>query len=147
MSPLPLKLPTFVYCRDGKYYEDLVYQDFPTRRDWFICFDPDEPAEFVLKEEAWRGGFKPENILKHRGFDEKVLARLVNGRKDAHRRFFGELHGTTEREKALGCHNALSWFLIFRKGAPLPSPQEHDSCAEIWPIYPNKAGVYFGVKS
>lgn len=138
-------LPTFVRCVDGKFYQDLVYQDFPERRAWFICFGADEPAEIVVRESDYRN-LRPEEILKRRGFGGCVTA-LANGRKDPHMRFFGcEANVLTKAETPIEGHAAVSWFIVFRKGVPLPAPNKYDSCAEIYPFFPNRAGVYFGDK-
>lgn len=130
-------VPTFTRCADGKWYQDLVYQDFPSRRAWFICFSAKEPAEFVVREETYKE-LTPRDILKLRGFDSCVKG-LANGRILPHRRFFGE-----EAGKPVDCHTALSWWLVLKKGVPLPAPTGHDSCVEIYPYFPNKPGVYFG---
>lgn len=140
-----MNLPTFVRCADGKFYEDLVYQDFPERRAWFVCFDPKEPAEIVVRESDYRN-MPPIEILKRRGFGACVVA-LVNGRKDPHRRFFGvEVNVITKAETPIEGHAAVSWFIVFKKGVPLPTPNQFDSCAERYPFFPNKPGVYFGDK-
>ena len=132
-------LPTFVRAADGRWYEDLVYQDHPLRRAWFVCFDPDEPAEIVVRAD-YLANMAARDILRHRGFD-KCLRAIVNGRKDPHKRFFGPQEGQTP----VG-FDAVSWFLVFRSGVPLPTPSEHDSCVEIWPVFPNRPGAYFGDK-
>lgn len=134
--------PTFVRASDGKYYQDLVYQDHPLRRGWFLCFDADEPAEFVLRVSEYQAGVSARDVLSHRGFDLCVRA-IVNGRKDPHHRFFG----CDEKGMPMQGATAISWFLIFRKGVPLPTPNKYDSCVEIYPFFPNKVGVYFGDKS
>lgn len=133
-----VKLPVFVRCADGKFYEDLVYQDSPLRRAWFICFDDKEPAEIVVRASE-QSDMGPRDILRARGFDA-CLKTLLPGRKDKHKRFFGvEADGTP-----IEGHEAISWFLVFKKGVPLPNPTSHDSCVESYPIFPNKPGVYFG---
>lgn len=135
------KLPTFVRAADGKFYQDLVYQDSPLRRAWFICFDPDEPAEIVIRADEQSAGAGPRDILRARGFG-LCLKGIMAGRKDKHMRFFGvEADGTP-----LEGHEAISWFLLFKKGVPLPAPNAHDSCVDIFPFFPNKPGVYFGDK-
>lgn len=131
------KLPTFVRCKDGKFYEDLVYQDSPLRRAWFICFDDKEPAEIVVRASE-QGDMGPRDILRARGFDA-CLKGVLPGRKTKHKRFFG-----VEDGKPVDGHDAISWFLVFKKGAALPNPNGHDSCVEIYPFFPNKPGVYFG---
>ncbi len=138
-----VKLPTFVRCEDGKFYQDLVYQDSPLRRAWFICFDDKEPAELVMRASE-KGDMDARTLLRIRGFDKCVKA-IFNGRKDKHMRFFGcERNAITGEETPVDGHEAISWFLVFNKGVPLPTPRGHDSCVEIFPFFPNKEGVYFG---
>jgi len=134
------KLPTFTRCADGKWYEDLVYQDSPLRRAWFICFDDREPAELVVKADKNPDVSVARMILNARGFGLCVKGLMI-GRKDKHDRFFGPIEG----EKPEG-FPAVSWFIVFKKGVPLPTPSAHDSCAQIFSIFPNKDGVYFGDK-
>ena len=137
------KLPTFAKCADGKYYEDLVYQDSPLRRAWFICFSDKEPAEIVVRADE-QGDMDARSILQARGFSSCVKG-IMPGRKTKHMRFFGvERNVLTGEEKPVDGHEAISWFLIFKKGVPLPAPSSHDSCTEIYPFFPNKEGVYFG---
>ncbi len=133
------KLPTFVRCADGKFYQDLVYQDSPLRRAWFICFDDKEPAEIVIKADE-QGDIDARTILQARGF-ASCLKGIMPGRKTKHMRFFG-----VEDGKPVDGHEAISWFLIFKKGAPLPAPSSHDSSTEIYPFFPNIEGIYFGDK-
>ena len=133
------RLPTFVRCLDGRYYQDLVYQDLPARRAWFICFDPEEPAELVIREDFLIGDMTPRVVLKGRGFDKCVYA-FMPGRKTIHKRFFGPEGGIKEA----GGHDAVSYFLRFRKGTPLPNPTGQDSCVKDFPYHPNIDGVYFG---
>ena len=132
------RLPTFVRCADGKFYQDLVYQDSPLRRAWFICFDDTEPAELVMRTSE-QGDMGPREILKARGFFPGCVKAVLSGRKTKHKRFFG-----VEDGKPVDGHEAISWFLIFKKGVPLPNPGGHDACTEIYPFFPNKPGVYFG---
>lgn len=142
-EPKEVKLPTFVRCVDGKFYEDLVYQDTPLRRAWFICFDDKEPAEIVIRA-SLLGDMGPHDILRARGFGP-CLAHVLAGRKEKHKRFFGvERDVLTNAETPIDGHEAISWFLAFKKGVPLPSPGGHDSCVETYPYFPNKPGVYFG---
>ncbi len=137
------RLPTFVRAADGKFYEDLVYQDSPLRRAWFICFSDKEPAEIVVKLTE-QGDMDARSILQARGF-APCLRGIMPGRKTKHMRFFGvERNVLTGEEKPVDGHEAVSWFLIFKKGVPLPAPNGHDSCVEIYPFFPNKEGVYFG---
>lgn len=136
-------VPTFVRCSDGKFYEDLVYQDLPIRRAWFICFDAKEPAELVIRHDL-AGELTPRTILTARGFDSCVKA-FTDGRKDPHLRFFGaERNILTGVEKPVDGHKAVSFFLMFRRGEALPAPTGQDVCTEIYPFFPNKPGVYFG---
>lgn len=137
------RLPVFVRAVDGNFYQDLVYQDFPQRCAWFICFNDKEPAEIVVRESDYRN-LSPVDIIKHRGFGHCV-ARIINGRKTPHLRFFGvERNELTGVETPIEGHKAVSWFIVFKKGVPLPRPNKNDSCSEIYPFFPNKAGVYFG---
>ena len=145
MSAKSLRLPTFVLAQDGKYYEDLIYQDIPNRRAWFITFDCEEPAEIVIRESALKAGATPYDILHYRGFDACLAPRprgIYDGRKELHKRFFGPEDGVAEHQG----HDAISWFLRFNKGVPLPIPSRYDSCVEIWPMFPNRIGVYWGTK-
>lgn len=138
------KLPTFVQCEDGKFYEDLVYQDSPLRRQWFICFDDKEPAELVIRDSAWKKGLTSRQILKSRIFDY-CIANILPGRRDPHMRFFGsEINVLTGEQSPVEGHRAISYFLTFKKGVRLPTPKGNDSCVEIYPFFPNKPGVYFG---
>ena len=139
MKSLAPKLPTFARCVDGVFYQDLVYQDFPARRAWFISFDSEEPAEIVVREDTWKE-MPPSTILERRGF-KLCLKGIMPGRKDAHQRFFGAQDLTATQG-----HPAISWFLIFKKGIPLPTPNGLDSYVECYPYFPNKNGVYFGDK-
>ncbi len=140
------KLPTFVRAADGKWYEDVVYQDTPLRRAWFICFSDTEPAELVIRE-TMKGDMDARTLLLNRGF-KLCLKGILAGRKDPHHRFFGvEVDPLTRAEKPLDGHSAISWFLVFKKNIPLPTPNGHDSVTEIYPYFPNKPGVYFGDKS
>jgi hypothetical protein len=38
---------TYVVMADGKYYQNPVIYD--ETGDWFICFDDEEPPEFVIR--------------------------------------------------------------------------------------------------
>ena len=135
-------MAVYVHCNDGLYYEGLVYQDFPQRREWFICFSEKEPAEIVLRADAFKLGLRPADILRHRGFTS-CLRGLTLGRKDPHLRFFG-----VEDGKPVEGHPALSWFLIFKKGAPLPKPGGTDSIIESYKFLPNvQSGIFFGVRA
>ena len=135
------KLPTFTKCADGKFYQDLVYQDNPLRRAWFICFDDKEPAEIVVRAEKEPNVDIARKILAARGFGLCVRG-LMPGRKEKHQRFFGaEMLDVSPRG-----FDAVSWFIVFKKGIPLPTPNAYDSCVQIFSIFPNKAGVYFGDK-
>lgn len=138
------RVPTFVRCTDGKFYQDLVYQDLPSRRAWFLCFSDIEPAELVVREDFVKGDMGPRTILQARGF-AACFSRLLPARKLVHKRFFGvERNTLTGEEKPIEGHPAVSWFLAFKKGVALPAPTGQDSCAEIYPYFPNKPGVYFG---
>lgn len=140
---LESRLPTFVRAEDGKFYEDLVYQDTPLRRAWFICFSDKEPAEIVVRESE-HGDMDARTILLKRGFGRCVRS-LLPGRREPHLRFFGvEIDPLTKAERPTDGHQAISWFLLFKKGVALPTPAGHDSCAETYPFFPNKPGVYFG---
>lgn len=134
-------LPAFIRCEDGKFYEDLVYQDLTLRRAWFLCFSYSEPAELVVREDFVKGDMGPRDILRGRGF-EACLHKLFPARKSPHPRFFG-----VENGKPIEGHPAVSWYLSFKKGVPLPTPSGQDSCVEIYPYFPNKPGVYFGDNS
>jgi hypothetical protein len=139
------KLPTFTRCADGKFYQDLVYQDSPLRRAWFICFSDTEPAEIVVRISE-QGDMDARTILNARGFSS-CLKGIMPGRKEKHHRFFGfERNVVTGEETPVDGHAAISWFLILKKGVPLPTPSGHDSCVEIYPFFPNKEGIYFGDK-
>ena len=144
--PKAERLPTFVRAEDGKFYQDLVYQDTPLRRAWFICFDDREPAEIVVRA-SFQNQMKPLDILKARGFS-KCLSGILPGRRTPHPRFFGcEFDPTSPRgERPIDGHDAVSWFIIFRKGVPLPTPKGHDSCVEWYSFFPNLPGAYFGDK-
>lgn len=41
-------VPTYVACRDGNYYKDPVLYGKHGVHEWFICWDDDEPTEFVI---------------------------------------------------------------------------------------------------
>jgi hypothetical protein len=139
MKPL-IRLPVFVLCEDGKYYENLVYGDSPLRRGWFLCFDDKEPAEIVIRVAEYAGGnFGPKDILLKRGFGN-VLSRIVNGRKDPHLRFFG----CDEKGNPTKGAPAISWFCAWKKGIRFPTPNQYDQCAEEWPVLPGKPGILFG---
>ena len=136
-------MAVYIHCTDGKYYEGLVYQDFAMRREWFICFDEKnkEPAELVIREAAFKNGLRPAEILKHRGFGP-CLRGIALGRKDPHLRFFG-----VEDGKPVHGHPAISWFLLFKKGVPLPAPCLTDSIVESYNFIPDvQGGVFFGLK-
>lgn len=138
------KLPTFVRGADNKFYQDLVYQDTPLRRAWFICFSDEEPAEIVVRESLLKGDMSPRDILRVRGFNA-CLAGIMPGRLVPHLRFFGmERDILTGAEKPIDGHKAVSFFLSFKKGVALPTPNANDSCIEIYPFFPNKPGIYFG---
>lgn len=140
---MPERLPTFTRCADGKFYEDLVYSDDPTRRGWFLCFSDVEPAELVIREDLLKGDMGPRTILRARGF-HLCYSNIVLARKP-HLRYFGvERNAITGRETPVEPHQAVSFYLSFKKGVPLPAPSSHDSCVEIYPYFPNKPGVYFG---
>lgn len=124
------RVPTFTFCKDKKFYENLIYQDDPRRKEWFICFDDDEPAEIVVKASSL---MKPQDILTHRGLPWK---RLLRARRCD--RFFGNMEEPS--------NEAVSWFIEFLRGAPFPTPNKYDACDEVWPIYPNREGVYYGWK-
>lgn len=142
-----MKQPVFVLCEDGKFYEGLEYLDFPERRAWFLVFDPDEPAEIVVRKRDYDGGnFGPVEILRRRGFG-KCLAGVFNGRQSAHTRFFGtEMDPVTRIERPADGHECLSWFVAFRRGVPLPTPKRYDECVESYAVMPGRAGVFFGVR-
>jgi hypothetical protein len=120
----------FVYCKDRRFYENLIYQDNPLRREWYLCFDEKEPAELVVKKTSQ---MNPKMILTRRGFPWRAC---YNGRSC--QRFFG----AGEQDNA----NAVSWFVSFVNYAPLPTPIKFDVYDEVWPIHPNKDGVYWGIK-
>ncbi len=106
-------VPVYVLCEDGRFYVDLVYGDDPRRYGWFLCFDPKEPAEIVIKESEYAGGnFGPLDILNSRGFG-KVLTGVFNGRRDPHMRYFG---GQDAQGRPLEGAMALSWFCLWREG-------------------------------
>lgn len=52
-------VPTYTYCKDNIWYEDLVYADLTD--SWFICFDDDDPVELVVFEDC---KMSPKQILK-----------------------------------------------------------------------------------
>lgn len=136
------KIPTFVYCEDGKYYQNLVYCDNPLRREWFVCFDPKEPAEFVKRDGSL---FDPLDVLKRRGF-EKCLKGIFNARPNIHKRFFGLSYGETQ-VKSEHAADAVSWYLLFKRGVPLPTPNKYDGCDDWFDSRPVvKDGVFFGLK-
>lgn len=49
--------PIYVKCRDGKYYKNPVITD---DKDFYICFDDDEPIEIVIFDHCKRS---PEAIM------------------------------------------------------------------------------------
>jgi hypothetical protein len=141
MPTLRKGLPVFVRCEDGKFYEDLVYGDFPIRRAWFLCFDPEGPAEIVIKKSEFAGGnFGPKDILLKRGFG-KVLSAIVGGADTSYIRFFGH----DEKNEPTEAAAAISWFCGWKTHVPFPVPNKYDEHVEIWPVHPAKPGVYFGI--
>ena len=117
-----------------------MYGDFPERRAWFLCFDPVEPAEIVIRESEYRGGnFGPKDILIRRGFG-KVLASVFNGRAEPHIRYFGR----DQTGKPLDEGNAISWFCVWKKSVRFPVPCKYDECRESYPVLPPRDGILFG---
>ena len=48
---------TWVKAKDGLFYKNPELSD----KDWFICFDDDDPPELVIKKKSQ---LKPEDIFK-----------------------------------------------------------------------------------
>lgn len=109
-------VPTWVRATDGKYYKDPVLRE----RDWFLCFDDNEPPELVVK---WKEGDdlpsfwrRAETILKELGLQYRFLSK----RPALHSRDFGNYR---LRSGSISLHYAGSVFLEIT--APIPVPQEY----------------------
>lgn len=118
------QVSTYVYCSDGYFYTDLVYRD----KDWFICFDDDEPVELVAKKDK---PIDPELIIKQLGIP---IVGLYKKPSCCKRLFSGKFT------------DAYSWFMSV-KLEPFPAPRPQDKYSKKISIEEAKKlsqGVYYG---
>lgn len=129
-------VPTFVKCVDGAFYKNLVYKSRPatpdTRpgRDWFVCFDDDEPVEVVIRTHP--GQPSVGTVIVTLGLPVKSVKASGRG---VHMRSF---NGTMR--------NAVSYFLTV-EDKPFPEPwrggvDTWDSRTE---KLPRGEGVFYGL--
>lgn len=118
-------VPSYVYCNDGKFYQDLAYRS--KTRDWFICFDDDDPIELVVRETCPKS---PHEILAEVGIHYVAIGRPSRGD-----RVFG---------KNWRFHPAKGYFLKVRPG-PFPAPRPWDTYDKIFTKQPDRQGVYYGI--
>lgn len=119
-------IPTFVRTRDGKYYKNLVYRG----NNWFICFDDNEPVEFVSKLSA---NIDPNKILKELEWPTYKLGE-------------SKLYAGRAFNKSL--HEAKCWYIYSNSWKSyeqlFPSPKQDDIYNKVYNTHPNLEGVYYG---
>ena len=59
---------TYVRAKDGYFYRNPVIRE----KDWFICFDDDDPAELVIKKKS---NLRPQDIFKKIGLKYSKLTK------------------------------------------------------------------------
>jgi hypothetical protein len=114
---------TYVYCKDGKYYDDLAYRD--QDNTWFICFDDDEPVEVVIRETCRKS---PEEILTEVGIP---FNSVMKGCRRS-MRMFGKMK------------DARAYFINVRN-EPFPAPRAWDTWDKVFDHNPRREGVYYGL--
>jgi len=66
-------VPTFVLMDDNKWYKNPSLGE----KNWFICFDDDDPIELVIKEKDYKEGLTPDVIFAKIGAIAKVTSRPI----------------------------------------------------------------------
>lgn len=109
---------TFVVMANGGYYQNPVIYD--ETGDWFICFDDDEPPEFVIRKTVISTSRKDREReisekLKELGISAKILTSRERGQRN-----FG---AASNDPKSMHFEKAISAFLKLEKRIPLDKIQ------------------------
>lgn len=104
---------SFIYCKDGKFYRNLVYRG--ENWDWFICFDDQDPVELVVRRD-YPPAKPPMKILGELGIPYYAVEK---------RHSVGERLFEFENLKKAKLHPATSYFLKVHN-KPFPTPREYD---------------------
>jgi len=116
----------FTKCRDGRYYRGLTY--WAKSKDWFICFDEDEPLELVVKKSC---AIPAISIVAASGIS------------------CSKIEWDHESGRCFGPHMkpATSYFLTTDNGAPFPTPRPGiDEWDQVYDKRPGVEGVYYGAR-
>lgn len=113
---------TYVQAVDGKFYRNPTIRE----KDWFLCFDDEEPPELVVKDSLLKTK-KPWKILNEARIKHKPEGyQPWKGDRSAGRLFGGKFHPGT------------GFFIEIT--ARIPVPTHHDG---IYDEKPKKQGVYY----
>ncbi len=116
---------TYVKAVNGKWYEDPILEGVSsTGHRWFLCFDDDDPPEFVYEAGMHSNPRQnPDWVLSLAGVDVNAIA--LSNESD---RMFGE-----EWVRAKG------YFVTITN--PIPVPSKFDA---VFDEKPTKQGCYYG---
>ena len=106
---------SFVVMNDGKFYQNPIIYD--ETGDWFLCFDDDDPPEFVIRNAVISSSRKNREkeileILEKVGISAKITESRVCGQRN-----FGCT--STDPKKHMFFESAISAFLIIEKRIPI----------------------------
>jgi hypothetical protein len=114
---------TWVQATDGRMYKDPTIRGTFEGRDYFICFDDDDPPELVLAT-----GERPTHTGKHLERAKQILSSLglqysgIKRQRISIRMFSGKGsdHGTKEWQEA------TSFFFQLESPIPVPTAGNYD---------------------
>jgi hypothetical protein len=118
---------TYTLCKDGRYYEELIYWD--ENRNWFFCFDDDDPPELVVKK---RAKLDPTEVL-----DKLDIPYTEIGSQFEASWLFGKSYKAFT--KGYG-------YFIRCSEDPFPTPRVWDEYHAVYSKNPRREGVYYGGK-
>lgn len=124
---------SYVFCKNLNIYKNLMYRD--NKNQWFICFDDEEPPEFVVRvDDRDKPVIESTSVLHNRGFIVKSMRfNGVSGR------IFGSLFNKDPFVRA------ASFSFMFNGAAPIPnSCDEFDEVLKTTRVI--QQGVIWGIQ-
>ena len=117
---------TFVKLDDGKWYRGASLGE----KDWFLCFDEDEPEEIVIKRKAFDKGLTFEKIIEKLGLNCDLMGKH-------HKSFMGRCFGMSNSN--LKMHSAVARYARVYSPPSTKFLREYD---EVYSVNPKREGTY-----
>jgi len=110
---------TYVKSADGKWYAEPVIEGITQDgKEWYLCFDEDDPPELVVQTDGTGKEINADKILRDAGVSfGGIKFRAVSGRR-------------------IG--NAASFWVTIL--APIPTPTKFDA---VYDQQPQRQGTYY----